>query len=560
MSSNDRIMLDELLSRKHANFGDTVPESEFFEQFAAEQYLKDRDLNYDQIESGLVGGGNDGGVDGIYLFVDDELIQEEEIEAAQKKNPEIELVLIQAKTSSGFAETPIERFITFSRNLLDLAKPLDELKVLYNPSVIEAIERFQSTMKQLVDKFPTLSLKYVYVTKGDKPSESVKEKSQHLCVMAREYFSEANIVADFLGAPGLLAIARRAPQQIHTLKLAENPISSAGESAFVCLVEIKHLHQFLSDDEERLRRNLFEANVRDYQGKTEVNDQIQSSLKVTNQENFWWLNNGITILATKASSSQKLLTLEDPQIVNGLQTSTEVYNYFNAVGSQDDQRTILVRVIVPDQAGSRERIIKATNSQTYVNPASLRATDTIHTDIEEYLLPRGLYYDRRKNFYKNEGKPRGKIVGIPHLAQAVMSVVLQRPSAARSRPTSLLKKNEEYERIFSNAYPIHLYYVCATLLKSVETYLKSDDANLEIQDRNNLKFYVAMHLSAALAVAAKPTPKQIADIDSGQITDMSIATSLKVVRPLYENLGGNDKVSKGPELVEAVRNVLGSAV
>jgi AIPR protein len=85
-------------------------------------------------------------------------------------------------------------------------------------------------------------------------------------------------------------------------------------------------------------------------------------------------------------------------------------------------------VIVPEDPTSRDRVIKATNSQTSIPPASLRATDKIHRDIEEYLKPMGLYYDRRKNFYKNEGLQVDKIVGMPYLAQAVMAIALRRPT------------------------------------------------------------------------------------------------------------------------------------
>jgi hypothetical protein len=40
---------------------------------------------------------------------------------------------------------------------------------------------------------------------------------------------------------------------------------------------------------------------------------------------FWWLNNGITILATSATMVGKTLHLEDIQIVNGLQTTETIF-------------------------------------------------------------------------------------------------------------------------------------------------------------------------------------------------------------------------------------------
>src|SRR5262245_59732057 len=42
--------------------------SDAFERYAVEQVLKDADLSDDEIDSGLFGGADDGGVDGMYLF------------------------------------------------------------------------------------------------------------------------------------------------------------------------------------------------------------------------------------------------------------------------------------------------------------------------------------------------------------------------------------------------------------------------------------------------------------------------------------------------------------
>ena len=83
------------------------------------------------------------------------------------------------------------------------------------------------------------------------------------------------------------------------------------------------------------------------------------------------------------------------------------------VEKEDKERSVLIRIIVTEKAEERDRIIKATNFQTSIPPASLRATERLQRDIEEYFLHNGLYYDRRKNYYKNIGKPQDKIVSIP---------------------------------------------------------------------------------------------------------------------------------------------------
>src|SRR5690606_29441313 len=124
---------------------------------------------------------------------------------------------------------------------------------------------------------------------------------------------------------------------------------------YVCLVNLRDYYSFITEDDV-LSKSIFEPNVRDYQGKTPVNAQIQDSLRETKGEDFWWLNNGVTVLCSQASVSSKTLIVENPEIVNGLQTSVEIFKYFNETKHQSDDRNILVRVVVPE-ANSRDRII-----------------------------------------------------------------------------------------------------------------------------------------------------------------------------------------------------------
>ena len=82
-------------------------------------------------------------------------------------------------------------------------------------------------------------------------------------------------------------------------------------------------------------------------------------------------------------------------------------------------------------------MIRATNSQTKVPDASLPATEAIHRQIEAHFKAHGWFYDRRKNFYKNTGKPGDRIISIGGLGQAGTAIGLSRPNDARARPTTL---------------------------------------------------------------------------------------------------------------------------
>jgi hypothetical protein len=433
--------------------------------------------------------------------------------------------------------------------LLDLSTDVNSLTTVYNADVITTMKRFRVIYEALASRFPALSVIYRYASKGDQIHPNVERKAELLKQSVRQLFSSAQVDFQFLGASELLGLARRAPRATFSLRLAENPISSSGAVGFVCLVSLKDYHAFITDEQGRLTRSIFESNVRDYQGTTEVNEQIETTLREKCDDEFWWLNNGITILAAKATLSGKTLTIEDPQIVNGLQTSTVIFNHFQDHNTENETRNLLVRVIVPPLPESRDRIIKATNSQTLIPIASLRATEVIHRDVEEYLRPHGLFYDRRKNHYKNEGKPIEKIVSIPHLAQAVMSMALQRPNDARSRPSSLLKRNEEYDRVFNRSYPISLYLNCALLMKHIDRIVRSDESGLDSKDQTNLRFYVAMDVACTAAAKAAPTPEEIAAIPVAAIGDDAISAAKDRVLRMYNELEPTDQTAKGPELI-----------
>ena len=534
--SNDRIILDQVLEQQRCNIAPTLAVDKYFEVFTSEQILKDFDLSYDELVSGIISGSGDGGIDSFYVFVNGELLQDDSDFADLKKNITIEVVMIQSKTTSGFSEAAIDRFISATGDLFDLSRPLDELRSVYNPSLIEAVKRFRKTYQMLASRFPKLSLLYYYATKGDQLHSNVERKEVRLRDTVKHLFSSSEFKIEFLGARNLLDLARRSPITTYELKLSENPISSTGAVAFVCLVSLNDFYSFITDSEGHLIRQIFEANVRDYQGKTQVNEEIQTSLQNPINEDFWWLNNGITVLASKATQSGKKITVENPEVVNGLQTSTEIYNYFSSCNTQGDERNLLVRVIVPNASESRDRIIKATNSQTAIPPASLRATDRIHRDIEEYLKPFGLYYDRRKNYYKNEGKPINRIVGIPQMAQAVMAVVLQKPDTARARPSSLMKRDEEYKKLFNREYPIEIYRACAQIIKLTEEFLNLYTGDLTASAKTDLKFYIAMAASMLALSKANPQTQELASLAEKELSVEIFADAYLLVNSDYRDL------------------------
>ena len=286
--------------------------------------------------------------------------------------------------------------------------------------------------------------------------------------------------------------------------------------------------------------------MRAYQGDVEVNKEIASSLKDPKSGiDFWWLNNGVTIVADKAQYQNGRMTVENPLIVNGLQTSHVLHSSYQ--DTPDNHRHVLVRILQEKDAAKRDQIIKATNRQTAIKASSLRATEEVHRRIEDYFLAHGTYYDRRKNFYKNEGKPADRIISMDKLAQAAMSVLLRRPDDARARPTTLIKNDADYIKLFPPAakqFPLDLYRVLAELLVAIEAYFKSVTPKLEKRYTTNLKFYVLMVAVWNLLGTKRPPAKAVAKIDLTAIPPALIEETAKWVKAAFDAKGATDQVAK----------------
>ncbi|MDX2033562.1 MAG: AIPR family protein, partial [Blastocatellia bacterium] len=370
--SNDRLIISSLIKQKQADMAAEMAESKYFELFSAIEILKDHDLSYDELNSGLIGAGNDGGIDSIFIFLNSELVREDSEASllSKKRKNSLDLHIIQSKKTAGFSEEAMNKIISSTDEIFDLSVSLDALGRSYNKELVGAIEKFRQVYEQVVATFPELSFSYYYVTLGDEVHPNIAKKADRLRQSIVRLFDNAQFKFSFIGARELLRLARKEPFTSYELEFTENPISTETGS-YVCLVPLGNYYKFITDDKGGVKKHLFDANVRDYQGDVIVNEAIQGTLKKPGKEDFWFLNNGVTIVCPKASASGKKIIIEDPQIVNGLQTSYEIHAHFSRQRQEHaESRKILVRVIVEQDAAARDNIVRATNSQTSIPKTS----------------------------------------------------------------------------------------------------------------------------------------------------------------------------------------------
>jgi hypothetical protein len=509
MTSNDVVLLADMLTRSRGETFPVLGDTEHETYFSAKQYLRHFNTTHDDLLSGIVDGAQDGGIDALYMFANGFCIRDDTPLKGLGRNAQLDLVVLQVKNTKGFGESAIDKLVVNLPRLLDFGRNEEVLAKTLNPRVIEITRRFLTAYRAL--EMPTLRVFTCFVAlKADQLHPNTVEKSNLVSDVLRQSFASCSPMIDFIDASALSDMAREKPSVTRSIALAENPISTDTAGGYIGVVRLDEYEKFITDDSGNLDASLFEANVRDYEGETTVNRSIQATLEKHDENvDFWWLNNGVTIVANRVQPANKLLELESPQIVNGLQTSHEIYKRGRGAATGSENRSVLVKIIQAEDDTVRDRIIRATNSQTNLSLSSLRATDKVQRQIEEYLLKNGLYYERRKNLYSNRGIRVDDLVSIDQMGQALLAGLVQMPHVARGQVSKVFE-DDIYDLLFASTHPIGAYLSAIRMQRECEGFLRA-----EATTRGQVEDF-CFHLSMLATVAAtrknRPTAAEIAQI------------------------------------------------
>ena len=558
MSKNAQILLENLIEQEFRNNDNYSNISEYFEFFSASQILKNQGLSDDEVDNGIVGKGLDGGCDSIYLFLNNLLITPDVVEhISAPKDSILEMIIIQSKKTTSFGEDAVMKWKTISGNLLDLSKTTTDFTARYNADILEAFTTFRDTYTRLITSRVKLKFRFYYATLASELHPNVIQQAEELKDTIKGLFPNAVVEVTFVDSDTLFEMYTAVIENRVNLKFADIPISP-NQKNYVALVDLKSYFNFIVNDEGDVRKSFFDSNVRDYQGKNNVNSSISETLHRADDNDFWWLNNGVTVLASEATLvNNRELQIVNPEIVNGLQTSMEIYNYFseNREALESEKRSILLRIIVPDNEESRDQIIFATNNQTNIPKATLRVTDPIHLQIEMYFKSRGLFYDRRKNYYKNQGHKPAEIVGVSFLAQCLITIFLKKPDYARARPSTLLNDEKTYNELYEKNNNLEVFYRVALLGKKIQKNVRSG-SDYSSAEKSDILYYVLYAVIADVLGKRNITPADIKNLDMDSVTDTLIEDIRNRVYEIYKQHGGNGRVAKSAEFIQYIDNML----
>ncbi|WP_459479732.1 AIPR family protein [Clostridium saccharoperbutylacetonicum] len=536
--NNSLLLADCLDEFKIENEFSDINTSDAFELFSMLQITKESDTSYDEISDCIVDGGLDGGIDSFLILVNDKAIntQDQLDDIKFTENTEIEIIIAQSKFENSFKEDPINRLQSSMPLILNLELDESNLLTRFNSKLVEKIMIFRHIWRNGIRKKSKISLSYIYACKANEIciNTAFQSKIDQLINFTKQNMNIQFVSFKPYSAKELLALYNKTPSQELELNFKENPTPvpfKKTEYGYVGIVSLNDYYKFIMDENNNIRENIFENNIRHYQGEVDVNNNISLTLSTDIENDFWWLNNGITIISSNCRPMLKTLFLEDPQIVNGLQTSYTIGNYYEP--TESDLRCILVKVVVSNTKKTIDKIISASNSQNAVPPVLLRATDDIQREIETYCLTKGYFYDRRKNYYKNKQKPANKIISIQNMAQAIEAILNYSPANARSKPTTLIKTESSYNKIFDPDINFGAFLTSAIVCKKVSDFIKNS-TEIDKDIIRNFSYHVSRVVVSTILNKSTYTDIDILHISEEMISTEKLLSSYKLVIDILE--------------------------
>ncbi|NIJ04249.1 AIPR family protein [Frigoribacterium faeni] len=550
-----------------------LSEDKAFEYYATHLVTKQLGVSAEVVRQSIVGEGGDGGLDSVMILLNKtEFVgsgsvrltnRKASLDGLQKGVP-LDIVVVQSKNVDKWDSEVFPKIRDALQLMMDASVSVQKLREFpLNEDVIEAAQTLRKLQRKLVPLTPDVTFEVSYVCfakKKDIDQYRVTKRGLLEKFLKDKLPTRTKVKVEYVGAERINDLDAQSSDFDVTLEFAKAPVRDG--HALVGLVRVRDYAKFLRRPRsEAIREEMFAVNVRDFAGKTaRVNAAIGETLAADDKSAFWWLNNGITIIADETSDpSETKWVLTNPLIVNGLQTSNVVHAFAveKKITKKRLSQSLLVRVIKAPEPEIREAVITGTNNQTTVNSLQLHANDDLQIRLERYLRSKGWYYERRRYQYRNTQPkpPASKVRSVTELAQAMMAVHLLVPDTARARPATQLSTKAGFGRVFDQQLPELLYEKSLTVLEAVESYLQSGTGKSHADTATNARFYLAsghvirsVGLKSLSTFSAAVSVKQIKARPTIVELDMLHSMLDAAVASLDDGKTARDQIFKGSEL------------
>lgn len=369
------------------------------------------DLNGEQAFDCLTEGGGDFGIDAMHI--------------AHEQGNEFTVTIFQGKYQqnlsgkANFPENGIQKLIHAIRYLFDPTASLTHINRLLYTKVEE--------VRSLIRDGYIPQVRVIACNNGLKWTDSDKEEVKRAAFGPQVTFEHCN-------HDSLLHILQETRPVNETIQFTGKAIVEDFNFSrvFVGRVAVAEIARLI----ERHGDRLLERNIRRYLGLqgNRVNENISNTLQSEDSNNFYFYNNGITLICDKfiyngLQSGNYQTKIENLQIINGGQTCITIHETLKRQPSPPENAFVLVRLYeLPfDNEELAPKITLATNSQNPVDLQDLRANDQQQRQLEIDIDQLGFIYRRKRA----ETPLQANEFTIGTAAEAVLSVWRQKPHQAK---------------------------------------------------------------------------------------------------------------------------------
>jgi hypothetical protein len=345
-------------------------------------------------------------------------------------------------------------------------------------------------------------------------------------------------------------------------------IASADWNAYITSIPAKWLYEKY----KQYGTKLFSANVRDYLGSRESDQNINYGMKNTakdDPEHFWVYNNGITALVHKFEEIEEhdkfKISINGISIVNGAQTT-------GAIGSLEtppkESAMVQVRFIKcdPTHTETLHNVVKYNNTQNKLIAADFRSNEPVQTRlIEQFKNIKDVQYIPRRGGYEDVIRRRQNALSSITAGQA-LAALHGDPETAYHKKTKIWEDNEIYCKYFKEITTAKHIIFAFSLLKAVENKKSAlnDKTNLTELEQRQLNFFrkrgSIFMLSSAIArsletILSRTIPnifslefkKNLSPYEASEKWQQIIEIASSFTDPLIEGLSDGFKTRKSVE-------------
>ena len=390
-----------------------------------------------------------------------------------------DVYVLQSKNSTSFSSNALIQLANGLKWLFSHSRKT--LDTLTNVALRDKILEYRALQSGLGPS--NIRVHVRFVTNGT-TSDLSEEFKQEMRALSIEYGTDTfeAFSLEALGCDELTELSkiqerltRRVDADIKIRYDANNPslikYYSQDLKGLICSVPASEIARLVNDNPDGA---VFDLNIRRFLGtRGAVNRDIQATCtNVQDSYEFWFLNNGITIVCDLfdpvTDPDNPHVKVRNLQIANGCQTATTLALASKQGRLASDVR-VLTRIYQTTDPNLVSKIVLTTNNQNQISSRDLRANDPVQIDMEQAFSIYSYSYERKPRQFEGEALDVERVFTNEYVAQAYLAVVLKNPSDGRARKYKVW--GELHCKVFAGD-AVEPYIIAAMLSRRVSDWLR----------------------------------------------------------------------------------------